>query len=64
MRGIKEMSCMELKKLHRSCMEQERTKVRDRLEARIDVVMDLNTEPSFWKKSWVFALASYTGSSS
>jgi hypothetical protein len=57
MRGIKEMSCMELKKLHSSCMEQERTKVRDRLDARIEVVIDLNTEPSFWKKSKVFALA-------
>ena len=51
MRGIREMSCMELKKLQSSCMEQESTKVRDRLEARIEVVMDLNTEPSFWKKS-------------
>ena len=58
MRGIREMSCMELKKLQSSCMEQERTKVRERLEARIEVVTDLNTEPSFWKKSCVLALAS------
>ena len=47
MRGIREMSCMELKKLHSSCIEQESTKVRDRLVARIEVVMDLKTEPSF-----------------
>ena len=51
MRGIREMSCIELKKLHSSCMEQERTKVRERLEARIEVVTDLKTEPIFWKKS-------------
>lgn len=47
MRGIREMSCIELKKLHSSCIEQDSTKVRERLEARIEVVMDLNTEPSF-----------------
>jgi hypothetical protein len=63
MRGIIEISYIELKKLHKSYIEQERIRVTDKFEARIEAVMDLKTYPTLSKNDITFWLASCTGNS-
>lgn len=55
---MRESSCIELKKLHKSCIEQERIKVTERFEAKIEVVIDENTFPTLSKKAKISLLAS------
>ena len=63
MRGIRDRSYMELRKLQRSCIEQERIRVTDRFVARIEVATDLKMDPTLSKKRTTSELASWTGSS-
>ena len=52
-----------MKKLHKSCIEQERIRVTERFEARIEAATDLKIDPTLSKKVKMFLLANYTGSS-
>jgi hypothetical protein len=60
-RGIRERSYIEFKKLHKSCIEHERIKVTERLEAIIEVAIDLKAKPTLSKKFIIFSVANYTG---
>ena len=61
--GISDISYKEFTKDHKSCIEQDNIKVKDRLVANIDVVIDLNASDTESKNLVTFLLESYTGTS-
>lgn len=58
---MREINYIELMKLQSSCIEQDMIMVTERLEARIEVAIDLKVFPRLLKKVMILSLSSYTG---